>query len=183
VLNNTEQEKWQEVALVDLSYEVLNNNGKAMNYRDIFGQAAQMKGLGDEELMELLPQVYTEMNLDGRFICISQGNWGLRKWYSTESIEESVESLARAKGIDDDDDYAFEDEEYQDADEDEIFDDADSFDSLDDDDDEDHDEDEEEVDLLEEDEEVEDEFEDDEDEFAEDPLDEDELDESEDEED
>lgn len=177
MLNKTDQEKWQEVALVDLSYVVLNDNGKAMNYREIFNQAAQMKGLADNDLMELLPQVYTEMNLDGRFICISQGNWGLRKWYSTESIEESVESLARAKGIDDDDDYAFEDEEV----EDEIFDDVDSFDSLDEDDAEEEEEEEEEEDLLEDDAEAEDEFA--EDEFAEDELDEDEHDDNEDEED
>jgi DNA-directed RNA polymerase subunit delta len=177
VLNKTDQEKWQEVALVDLSYVVLNDNGKAMNYREIFNQAAQMKGLADDDLMELLPQVYTEMNLDGRFICISQGNWGLRKWYSTESIEESVESLARAKGIDDDDDYAFEDEEV----EDEIFDDVDSFDSLEEDDAEEEEEEEEEEDLLEDDAEAEDEFA--EDEFAEDELDEDEHDDNEDEED
>jgi DNA-directed RNA polymerase subunit delta len=177
VLNKTDQEKWQEVALVDLSYVVLNDNGKAMNYREIFGQAAQMKGLADDDLMELLPQVYTEMNLDGRFICISQGNWGLRKWYSTESIEESVESLARAKGIDDDDDYAFEDEDEV---EDEIFDDVDSFDSLDEDDAEEEEEEEEEEDLLEDDAEVEDEFA--EDEFAEDELDEEEHDDNEDDE-
>lgn len=107
-----EQEKWQEVALVDISYEVLNRSNKAMSYREIFKDAANLKGLTDEELMELIPQVYTEMNLDGRFICISPGQWGLKKWYTTESIEESIEALARSKGIDDDDDdYGFEDEE------------------------------------------------------------------------
>lgn len=107
----TEKEKWQDVALVDISYEVLQNANKALNYREIFQEAARLKGLTDEELMELVPQVYTEMNLDGRFICISPGQWGLKKWYTSEAIEESVEALARKKGIDDDDDYGLEEEE------------------------------------------------------------------------
>ncbi|WP_164984967.1 DNA-directed RNA polymerase subunit delta [Ammoniphilus sp. CFH 90114] len=115
--NQTEQDKWQEVALVDISYEVLDRASKTMNYKEIFKDAANLKGLTDEELMELVPQVYTEMNLDGRFICISAGEWGLKKWYTTEAIEESIEALARAKGIDDDDDdYGFDDEEITDED-------------------------------------------------------------------
>ncbi|HJV45741.1 MAG TPA: DNA-directed RNA polymerase subunit delta [Bacillota bacterium] len=105
-------ERWQEVALVDIAYEVLNSSTKSMNYRDIFKEAASMKGLTDEELLDLLPQVFTEMNLDGRFLCISPSEWGLKKWYTTQAIEESIEALARSKGIDDDDDaYGYEDED------------------------------------------------------------------------
>src|SRR5699024_3882419 len=101
-----------DVALVDISYEVLERANKAMSYREIFQEAARLKGLTDHELMELTPQVYTEMNLDGRFICISPGQWGLKRWYTSEAIEESVEALARRKGIDDDDDdYGVEAEE------------------------------------------------------------------------
>lgn len=107
----TEKDKWQDVALVDISYEVLNQANKALHYREIFQEAARLKGLNDEELMELMPQVYTEMNLDGRFICISPGQWGLKKWYTSEAIEESVEALARRRGIDDDDDFDIDEEE------------------------------------------------------------------------
>lgn len=140
-----EQEKWQEVALVDISYEVLNQSNKTMNYKEIFREAANLKGLTDAELMELVPQVYTEMNLDGRFICISPGNWGLKKWYTTEAIEESIEALARAKGIDDDDDdYGFEDEEEV---TDEDFSDVEDYDNLDDEDADEDEVDEEDEDL------------------------------------
>ncbi len=151
--NKAEQEKWQEVALVDISYEVLDNSAKQMSYKDIFREAANLKGLTDEELMELLPQVYTEMNLDGRFICISPGQWGLKKWYTTEAIEESIEALARAKGIDDDDDdYGYGDEE-EIVDED--FTDVEDYDSVDE--DEEVEEDEEELEFDEEDTEFEEE--------------------------
>lgn len=144
---SAEQEKWQEVALVDISYEVLDKANKSMSYREIFGDAARLKGLTEEELMELVPQVYTEMNLDGRFICISPGQWGLKKWYTSEAIEESVEALARSKGIDDDDDdYGFEDEEEV---VEEDFVDEVGFDRKKDDDDDDEEEEEEEEDLVE----------------------------------
>lgn len=179
-----EQEKWQEVALVDISYEVLNLSNKAMSYREIFKDAANLKGLTDEELMELIPQVYTEMNLDGRFICISPGQWGLKKWYTTESIEESIEALARSKGIDDDDDdYGFEDEEEVVED----FTDEDDFDRVKEDDDDDDEEAEEELDeedLEFEEEEVEAEFDEDVgEEFGDEVEAEEELDEDPDEED
>lgn len=149
-----EQEKWQEVALVDISYYVLDQASKTMNYGEIFKEAARLKGLTDEQLMELIPQVYTEMNLDGRFICISAGQWGLKKWYTTESIEESIEALARSKGIDDDDDdYGFEDDEVADDD----FSDDIDFDSVDDDADEEEEEEDVEDEDLDFDEDVEDE--------------------------
>ncbi|WP_134702475.1 DNA-directed RNA polymerase subunit delta [Ammoniphilus sp. YIM 78166] len=153
--NKAEQEKWQEVALVDISYEVLDNSAKQMSYKEIFREAANLKGLTDEELMELLPQVYTEMNLDGRFICISPGQWGLKKWYTTEAIEESIEALARAKGIDDDDDdYGYEDEEIVDED----FTDVEDYDNVDEDEEEEEvEEDEEELEFDEEDTEFEEE--------------------------
>ena len=153
-LSKVDHEKWQEVALVDISYEVLDQANKTMNYKDIFKEAASWKGLTDEELLELLPQVFTEMNLDGRFLCMSPSEWGLKKWYTTEQVEESIEALARSKGIDDnDDDYGFEDEE---VDED--------FDAEIEDEDLDVEEDEEDVELDEEaDEDLSDEFEDEED--------------------
>lgn len=181
---SAEQEKWQEVALVDISYEVLDGANKAMSYREIFRDAANLKGLTDEELMELIPQVYTEMNLDGRFICISPGQWGLKKWYTSEAIEESVEALARSKGIDDDDDdYGFEEEEEaieEDFVEEEGFD----LKKKNDDDDEDEDDEdldeeieEEELDFDgEEDEEFDDELEGSEEEYKEEDLDEEEED-------
>lgn len=176
-MSTQDREKWQETALVDISYEVLDRADRTLNYKDIFNSAAELKGLTQEELMELLPQVYTEMNLDGRFICISPGEWGLKKWYSTESIEESVEALARSRGIDDDDEYGFDEEDL--IDEDYIGEDYDIL-KADDDDDEDVDEDVdvEEDELLEEDL-VDDEFGDDEEDAVEFP-DEEEADDEED---
>jgi len=160
-LSKVDHEKWQEVALVDISYEVLDQANKTMNYKDIFKEAASWKGLTDEELLELLPQVFTEMNLDGRFLCMSPSEWGLKKWYTTEQVEESIEALARSKGIDDnDDDYGFDDEEV-----DEDFTEVDEdFDAEIEDEDLDVEEDEEDVELDEEaDEDLSDEFEDEED--------------------
>jgi len=184
-LVSADQEKWQEVALVDISYEVLDQADKAMGYREIFGNAARLKGLTEEELMELLPQVYTEMNLDGRFICISPGQWGLKKWYTSEAIEESVEALARSKGIDDDDDdYGFEDEEEvveEDFVDEEVFDRKKSDDDDEEDEDEDLDEEIEDEELEFEDEEDEEAFEDDdleatEEEYTEDDIEDEEED-------
>ncbi|MBP1933994.1 DNA-directed RNA polymerase subunit delta [Ammoniphilus resinae] len=161
-MSKVDHEKWQEVALVDISYEVLDQANKTMNYQDIFKEAARWKGLTDEELLELLPQVFTEMNLDGRFLCMSPSEWGLKKWYTTEQVEESIEALARSKGIDDsDDDYGFDDEEVDDdfTEEDEDFDGDIDEEDLEVDEDE-----EEEVDLDEEtDEDLDEEFEEEED--------------------
>ncbi|MFD2616258.1 DNA-directed RNA polymerase subunit delta [Terrilactibacillus laevilacticus] len=98
---------------------------------------------------EMLARLYTNMNVDGRFLSLGNNFWGLRSWYPIEQREEDVaKTLAPSRknktandGFDDYDDYEDEeldedlelDEDYDDDEVDEEENDFDDFSSLDDD--------------------------------------------------
>jgi DNA-directed RNA polymerase subunit delta len=107
---NLEAEKIQEMAMVDLAYQLLSQSKKPAYYRDLFKELTEMKNMSESEAMDMIAQVYTEINLDGRFICLGDNLWGLKRWYLVETQEESAEGGFRGKFVLDDDDD-FDDEE------------------------------------------------------------------------
>nr|WP_027415242.1 DNA-directed RNA polymerase subunit delta [Aneurinibacillus terranovensis] len=108
---NLEPEKVREMAMVDLSYNILAQAKKPYYYRDLYKELTDLKNLSDQEAMDLIAQVYTEINLDGRFICLGENLWGLKRWYLVETQEESAEGALRGKFVLDDDDDDYDDEE------------------------------------------------------------------------
>ncbi|BAU26433.1 DNA-directed RNA polymerase subunit delta [Aneurinibacillus soli] len=115
---NLEAEQLKEIAMVDLAYRLLTQTKKPTNYRELFNDLVEMKGMSKEQAMDIIAQVYTEINLDGRFICLGENMWGLKRWYLVETQEESAEGGFRGKFLlddfDDDDDL---DEEYDEVEE------------------------------------------------------------------
>jgi DNA-directed RNA polymerase subunit delta len=107
---NLEAEKIQEMAMVDLAYQLLSQSKKPAYYRDLFKELTEIKNMSESEAMDMIAQVYTEINLDGRFICLGDNLWGLKRWYLVETQEESAEGGFRGKFVLDDDDD-FDDEE------------------------------------------------------------------------
>ena len=104
--------------MVDLAYRLLTQTKKPANYRELFNELVEMKGMSKETAMDVIAQVYTEINLDGRFICLGDNMWGLKRWYLVETQEESAEGGFRSKFVlDDDFDDDDLDEEYDEVEE------------------------------------------------------------------
>lgn len=120
---NLEAEQLKEIAMVDLAYRLLTQTKKPANYRELFNELVEMKGMSQEEAMDIIAQVYTEINLDGRFICLGENMWGLKRWYLVETQEESAEGGFRGKYLldDFDDDDEDLDEEYDEVEEDDLI--------------------------------------------------------------
>jgi DNA-directed RNA polymerase subunit delta len=137
---NLEQEKISEMAMVDLAYHLLAQSKKPVHYRDLFNEVAELKHITEEGAMDLIAQLYTEINLDGRFICLGDNLWGLKRWYLVETQEESAEGSLRGKFVLDDDDF----DDDEDLEEEYGLDDDEPVNNLDDDDDNDADDDDEE---------------------------------------
>lgn len=135
---NLTPEEAREIPMVDLAFAVLKQANNPMYYRDLMQEIARIKGLTEEEVNRVIAQVYTEINIDGRFACVGNNLWGLKRWYPVEKSEDAVGSYPRIINDDDDDDLddhaLFEDEgetedEFEDIDgeeeeaDDELFDD------------------------------------------------------------
>ncbi|OYD07982.1 DNA-directed RNA polymerase subunit delta [Paludifilum halophilum] len=92
-------EEVQETAMVDLAFHILKEKGEPILYRNLMEAVSGLKGFSEEEEKEYMAQLYTEVNIDGRFICVGKSLWGLRRWYPTEQATDS----AVAQNVKDDD--------------------------------------------------------------------------------
>lgn len=102
--------------MVDLAFMVLKMANTPMYYRDLMNEIAKIKEINDEEVMQVIAQLYTEINIDGRFACVGTNLWGLKRWYPAEKAEDAMSNTKRPRIINDeeddlDDDDLFEDEE------------------------------------------------------------------------
>lgn len=138
-LEKLSPEDAREIPMVDLAFAVLKQANNPMYYRDLMQEIARIKGFTEEEAMQVIAQVYTEINIDGRFACVGNNLWGLKRWYPIERSEDAMSSGKHPRIINDEDDddlddptlfgdeaddYSAEDEDFDklDEDSDELFD-------------------------------------------------------------
>lgn len=136
-----DKEKVREIPLVDLAFMVLKAANTPYYYRDLMNEVAKQRGMTDEEINEFIAQLYTEINIDGRFACVGTSLWGLKRWYPVAGSEDTMTGAKRPRIINDEDDD-LEDEDF--GEEEDSYNSDEDFDNSDDDQDEDEDDDEEE---------------------------------------
>ncbi|MCQ4088923.1 DNA-directed RNA polymerase subunit delta [Saccharibacillus sp. JS10] len=160
--------------MVDLAFLILKKANEPYYYPDLMKEVGRQRGMTDEEAKDMIAQLYTEINIDGRFACVGTNLWGLKRWYPLEKSEDPVVSAKRPRIINDEDDDDLDDDTSFNAESDE-----EAFDDANDEDDDlfDADEDDSDEDVI-----VDDEIEDDEEEIEGEEMDEEDLDEDEDEE-
>ncbi|MGN7384318.1 RNAP delta factor [Chlamydia abortus] len=104
-------EQAKEMPMVDLAFMVLKAANTPFYYRDLMQEIAKIKGFSEEEVMQVIAQLYTEINVDGRFACVGNNLWGLKRWYPVDTkSDDGVGSAKRPRIINDDDDLDEEDE-------------------------------------------------------------------------
>lgn len=117
-------EKLSEMALVDIAYEILRETNRTYNFRELMDELVALRNMTKEQLMDIIAQVYTEINIDGRFVCLGDNVWGLKRWYPTDTVEETQEGGGTKKKkviLDDDfDDYDAEEEIVEEFEEDDV---------------------------------------------------------------
>lgn len=114
VLAGLDPAKVAEMSLIDLTFLILKTTDKPYHYRDLMNEVARMKGLSEEYVNEVIARLYTEINIDGRFVCIGGNVWGLKRWYPTDKTADKTAGGGKKfvrKDMDDDDDFYDEDED------------------------------------------------------------------------
>ncbi|BCJ87641.1 DNA-directed RNA polymerase subunit delta [Effusibacillus dendaii] len=138
-LSNLSVEEARENSLVDLAYAILKETNKPLHYREIMQEVAKYRQMSEEEIKASIAILYTEVNVDGRFLCLGDNSWGLKRWYPVDkTLEKTVGDGKRFIRKDDDDLFEDEDEELYleeeldevDVDEIELVDDEDVFDDV-----------------------------------------------------
>jgi DNA-directed RNA polymerase subunit delta len=115
------KDRAMEIPMVDLAFEVLRSANVPFYYRDLMGEIAKLKGLSEDEVKQVIAQLYTEINIDGRFACVGSNLWGLKRWYPVDKSEDAITSGKRPRIINDEDDEDDLDEEDVYTEEEDIF--------------------------------------------------------------
>lgn len=132
-------EQTAEMAMVDLAHMLLTDSGEPLTFQQILQRVGELKSMTQEQIDQMMVQVYTEINLDGRFVNIGDGLWGLKKWYPVEQYDDvspapttgkSKRKLLSDDDFDDLDVYDL-DEDYVDEYEEELFEDEEEVDDID----------------------------------------------------
>jgi DNA-directed RNA polymerase subunit delta len=105
----------KEMPMVDLAFIVLKAANTPFYYRDLMTEIAKIKGFSDDQVMQVIAQLYTEINVDGRFACVGNNLWGLKRWYPIDNKADDAMGNAKRPRIindeDDDEDDLFSEEE------------------------------------------------------------------------
>lgn len=120
-------QKLSEMSMIDIAYELLKEGKEPRDYQTLFDEIANLKNMSDEERQRLVSQLYTDINVDGRFKTVGDGVWGLRSWYPYEQVEEPIMSEPKKKKK-----KKAAKEDILDDELDEDLDDVDNFDDIDD---------------------------------------------------
>ena len=100
-LRTLSKEELAEMSLVEISYEFLLESKQAYEFKALVEELAQLLKLNEEQVKAKIAQLYTDLNVDGRFTCVTGNLWGLKNWYPIEhSIEEIsiVPKIKKKKG-------------------------------------------------------------------------------------
>ncbi|QSO47619.1 DNA-directed RNA polymerase subunit delta [Alicyclobacillus mengziensis] len=85
----------KQLPLVELTYELLKAKKEPIYFREIMEEIRKLRGMTENEAMEVIARLYTEINIDGRFIHLGQNVWGLKRWYPIEKANERPQSSKR----------------------------------------------------------------------------------------
>lgn len=118
----------KQMPLVELSWEILRAKKEPYYFRDLMNEIQVLRGMSQQEVTDVIARLYTEINIDGRFVCIGQNVWGLKRWYPVDKGTEkglSGKRFVRRSGdafSDDDEDLDdFEDISVEDDTEDDVL--------------------------------------------------------------
>jgi DNA-directed RNA polymerase subunit delta len=101
-------------SLIDFVYEILQETGEQpVSFDEIREKIKQNYTFAsEEEELEKIAQLYTDLNIDGLFVNLGANRWALRVWYPFDKSDEDLVIEARQRGELDE----FE-EEFEEADE------------------------------------------------------------------
>ena len=87
-------------SLIDFVYEILQKTGEQpVSFDEIREQIRQNYTFtSEEEELEKIAQLYTDMNIDGLFVNLGANRWALRVWYPFDKSDEDLVIEARQRG-------------------------------------------------------------------------------------
>lgn len=74
------------ISLPETAFEVLTAANGTMTFAELYGKVAEIAEMSEEEKAARIGQFYTDISLDGRFVCLSDNFWDLRSRHSYDKV-------------------------------------------------------------------------------------------------
>lgn len=98
--------------MVDIAYDFLQDQGESMAFQEIVKHVGEQKGFSTSDI-DMVAHLYTEINIDGRFVCVGRNLWGLKHWFPVEQSSDS----AVAANVKEDEGLLEDEDEYEELEE------------------------------------------------------------------
>lgn len=76
-----------QMSEADLAHAILKSKGTPIYFGELFEQVMAVKTFTGKDKAHIMAGIHTELNLDGRFVHIGKGIWGLREWMPDKRIQ------------------------------------------------------------------------------------------------
>ncbi len=91
------KEELRQTSFIELAHVILEENKQVYHFQDLLDEITSLLEVSKTQARKRLVQFYTDLNIDGRFIALSDNRWGLREWYPVDQIEEETVPTIKTK--------------------------------------------------------------------------------------
>lgn len=85
---------------------MVDNNITRLNVYDFIDHIKEQMNISEEEFISQMSYFYTDLNLDGRFVCVEDGSWMLKDNLSVEDVMNFVEPSIHKFELDEEDELS-----------------------------------------------------------------------------
>jgi len=80
---------YAQMSETDVAYQILkeDSNDTALYYKDLILEVLKRQNRILRYDAQIISEIYTQINMDGRFNFLGQGMWGLSEWVPVETAK------------------------------------------------------------------------------------------------
>ena len=102
---------FKQMSMLDIAYEYVKEQGKPVNFYDIYDYVCDAKALEEDEKNTRRSQFYTNVTIDGRFLTVGENKWDLRERHKFEDVHIDMNDIyAEEEDTEEDFDESLEDD-------------------------------------------------------------------------
>ena len=89
--------------MLDVAYDILVASDKSLAFSDILNQVAKSLDMSEEDVRSKMSQFYTNLSVDGRFVCCTDNHWEVRERVPFDQVHIDMNDAYNEKDDSDDD--------------------------------------------------------------------------------
>lgn len=90
-------------SMLDVAYDILVASDKSLAFSDILNQVAKSLDMSEEDVRSKMSQFYTNLSVDGRFVCCTDNHWEVRERVPFDQVHIDMNDAYNEKDDGDDD--------------------------------------------------------------------------------